>query len=231
MSELEVIVLNEEDARVAEASGADRLELVTAIGEGGLTPSYNVIDKVVNRVKIPVQVMVRPHSFSFVYSETDIQQMRKDIEIVKQIGANGIVFGSLTENGELNTSMLKQVLEFSDGLSVTFHRAIDEANDPVALYKDLQSSHMKVDRILTSGGAANVRMGLQKLKAMLESQQNGGPTVMPGAGLTLDNIEDIHGELKAREYHFGSGVRKQNHFQFGIEPKKIEEIKGIITQR
>ncbi|MCP3741514.1 copper homeostasis protein CutC [Rossellomorea sp. BNER] len=228
MSDLEIIVLNEEDARVAEASGADRLELVTAISEGGLTPGYDVIEKVVNSVTIPVQVMVRPHSNSFVYSETDVRQMRKDIEIVKQLGANGIVFGSLTEKGELNTPLLRKIIEFSEGLSVTFHRAIDEANDPVSLYKQLKSFQIKIDRVLTSGGAANVSLGLQKLQAMLKY---GGPTIMPGSGLTLDNIEEIHGELKAKEYHFGSGVRKQSHFQCGIEPKKIEEIKRIISKR
>ena len=166
MSKVEIIVLNGEDARTAEAYGADRLELVSAIAEGGLTPSYGIIKTVVESVKIPVMVMVRPHSYSFVYRKDEWDAIRQDIKVIKELGAAGIVFGALTEKQTVDFDMLSMVLEEAKGLSITFHRAIDET-DSLEVYKSLCQSPYHVNRILTSGGKPTVQEGLYSLKRMM----------------------------------------------------------------
>ncbi|MFI8686097.1 copper homeostasis protein CutC [Rossellomorea sp. NPDC077527] len=229
MSKLEVIVLNEEDARVAEASGADRLELVSAIHTGGLTPDYKVIEKVLKAVTIPVQLMIRLHSSSFRYSMNEVKIMADHVRAIKEIGGEGIVFGALTHDGKLDVNALKEIAQAAKGQSITFHRAIDEALDPVALCKELHRSGLAVERILTSGGSPVVSEGIGTITKMMEVEKAGGPTIMPGSGLTVDNISEIHKVLHAREYHVGSGVRHDGRYDLGIDPGKVAEFKKVIT--
>jgi copper homeostasis protein len=124
---LEVIAVDAADAQAAEQGGADRIELVSAMSEGGLTPSYGLIEQVVSRVSIPVYVMIRPHSRSFCYSADDLQVMIQDIRMARELGAAGIVIGALTHEGEVHRSFLQACLLSAQGLGVTFHRAIDSS--------------------------------------------------------------------------------------------------------
>ncbi|QCJ41352.1 copper homeostasis protein CutC [Bacillus sp. S3] len=230
MSKVEIIVLNDEDAKTAEAYGADRLELVSAMTEGGLTPSYGIIKTVVQSVKIPVMVMVRPHSFSFMYRKDEWGAIRQDIQAVKQLGAAGIVFGALTEKQSIDFDMLAMVVEEAKGLSVTFHRAIDETN-PIVTYQSLCQSPYHVDRILTSGAKPTAKEGLDSLKKMIEESKKSAnyPAIMPGSGLSTENIQSIHGQLQAAEYHFGSAVRIGGDFRNRINGDEIQKINRMVN--
>ncbi|MCR8850242.1 copper homeostasis protein CutC [Rossellomorea sp. SC111] len=229
MSKLEVIVLNEEDARLAEASGADRLELVSAIHTGGLTPEYQVIEKILKAVSIPVQIMIRLHSSSFRYSMDEVKAMAEQVRTIEEIGGRGIVFGALTHEGKLDMNALKEIVQTADGQSITFHRAIDEALDPAVLCKEIHQSELAVERILTSGGRSVVSEGIETIKRMMEVEKAGGPIIMPGSGLTVDNINEIHSELHAGEYHVGAGVRHQGRYDMAIDPEKVAAFKKVIT--
>ncbi len=230
MSKVEIIVLNDQDAKVAEAFGADTLELDSAIGEGGLTPSYGAIKRVTKSVKVPVMVMIRPHSYSFVYRKDEWNMMKEDIRIVQEIGAAGIVFGAITKEKSVDFDLLSMVLEEAKGLSVTFHRAIDEANTS-EIYDSLCKSSHPIDRILTSGGKSTVSKGLDTLSLLINSAEKStkNPIIMPGSGLDSNNIEFLHQQLKADEYHFGSGVRFNGDFRHSINGNKIQKIKDIVS--
>ena len=125
---LEIIAMTLEDAKTIEECGADRIELVSDLTEGGLTPNYAIIESVVKSVKIPVNVMVRHHAKSFNYSNEEVDLMIRDIEIIKSLGANGIVLGLLDGQNQIEEQQLKQLLNVCNGLEVTFHKAIDETN-------------------------------------------------------------------------------------------------------
>lgn len=136
---LEVIAVDAADAQAAEQGGADRIELVSAMSEGGLTPSYGQIEQVVSRVSIPVYVMIRPHSRSFCYSADDLQVMTQDIYVARELGAAGIVIGALTREGEVHRSFLQACLLSAQGLGVTFHRAIDSSAHVVRALESIGS--------------------------------------------------------------------------------------------
>jgi copper homeostasis protein len=129
---LEVIATTVADARAAERGGADRLELITAMGEGGLTPSIGLIESVIEAVGIPVNVIVRPHSRSFVYDADDYAVMLRDVRAIAKTRANAIVVGMLRADGSVDTDGLARVIEAADGLQLTFHRAFDETRDLLA---------------------------------------------------------------------------------------------------
>ncbi|MCT6924733.1 copper homeostasis protein CutC [Metasolibacillus sp.] len=230
MSKIEAIVLNEEDAKTAEAYGADRLELVSAIAEGGLTPSYGTIKQVVKSVQIPVMVMVRPHSYHYNYQQSEWATLLEDIRIIKELGAAGIVFGALTTKNTIDFELLSKVIEEADGLAITFHRAIDEANT-LDLYKALCQSSYHVHQILTSGGQRTVPEGLTTLHALIQhaSKQLNPPMIMPGAGLNVHNIASVHEVLQAQFYHFGSGIHKEGSFAQAIDVQALSQIKNILS--
>jgi len=222
---IEVIVQNEQDAMDAEKYGADRLELVSAVDEGGLTPSYGAMNRVLKSVKIPVQVMIRPHSFGYIYDKDDIQVMKEDIEMAKMLGANGIVFGCLNESGDIDEALLNTVVEIADGMEITFHRAFDHARDQKEAYKTICQNSHAIKRILTSGGKKNAVEGVKQIQELVKlSKSHNCPYIMPGAGLNVDNITEIALETKAHEFHFGSGVRYGLSFRSPINGEKLKTI-------
>ncbi|MBY0205690.1 MULTISPECIES: copper homeostasis protein CutC [Paenibacillus] len=136
---LEVIAVDAADAQAAEQGGADRIELVSAMSEGGLTPSYGQIEQVVSKVSIPVYVMIRPHSRSFCYSVDDLHAIIQDIRVARELGAAGIVIGVLTNEGEVDRSFLQTCLLSAQGMGVTFHRAIDSSAHVVRALESIGS--------------------------------------------------------------------------------------------
>ncbi|MCH1626985.1 copper homeostasis protein CutC [Ferdinandcohnia quinoae] len=226
---IEIIAQNVEDAVSAEKNGADRLELVTAMTEGGLTPSFGTVKQVVNSVKIPVRVMVRPHGYSFVYSDEDKQVIIEDIREIKEIGAAGIVFGSLTEDGNIDEEFLQKVIDAADGMEIAFHRAIDDTKDQLAAFELLQKYSDSIHSILTSGGKPTALAGMENLEEMItRSNEKPSPTILPGSGLSLQNIAEIHSKLHAKEYHFGSAVRVNGKFSEPIDGIIIKQIREIV---
>ncbi|WP_250533693.1 copper homeostasis protein CutC [Caballeronia sp. AZ10_KS36] len=203
---LEVIATTVADARAAERGGANRIELITAMGEGGLTPSIGLIEAVVDAVKIPVNVIVRPHSRSFVYDADDLAVILRDVRAIAKSRANAIVVGMLRENGEIDTDALSRVIEAADGLPLTFHRAIDEARDLSAAFDTLLGIDA-ITNVLTSGGQPSVLQAQAQIRSLVERSQGTHCTVLAGAGLTVDAVAPFVAATGVRAVHFGSGVR------------------------
>lgn len=222
---IEVIVQNEQEAIEAEKMGAGRLELVSAINEGGLTPSFETIKQVLNSVAIPVQVMIRPHSRNFFYSDFEMNTIIEDVKNVLNLGGHGIVFGALTKDYTIDEKALEKIMAVSDQLDITFHRAFDEIDEQLSAYKVLANYKKQVNRILTSGGQVDCLKGKYELRKLVElSQEIEGPAILCGGGLTSTNIEEIHQIAGASEYHFGSGVRKNGSYAEGFNKEVIEQL-------
>ncbi len=122
----EACVENFDEALLAERRGADRIELCSDLASEGLTPSPELMQKTCSALKIPVMVMIRPRAGNFVHSEAEINRMKKEIDLAKQAGAAGVVFGILTEENTIDTEKTKLLAKYAFPLPVTFHKAIDE---------------------------------------------------------------------------------------------------------
>ena len=225
---LECIVQNEKDAIIAEKLGINRLELVSAISEGGLTPSYGTIKRIIENVAIPIQVMIRPHSYHFTYDESDWNVIREDLIIAKELGVTGIVFGCL-KNGEIDQSLLEKVINLVPDLDITFHRAFDELHHQADGLEVLCQYSKHIRRILTSGGMANAVEGREKLQQLMTlSDVWHGPKILVGAGLQADNISEVHSFLKADEYHFGTGVRIGVSLENPFDEEKVSKVLSVL---
>lgn len=226
---MEVIVQNKEDAKQAERLGADRLEFVSAISEGGLTPSYGMMKQVFESVSLPIYTMIRPHSHHFVFDYQDFEVMKEDIQQVLSLGRKRIVFGAIHEDGTINEEMLKRIIDLSPELEITFHRAFDETIDQIEAYRTL-AKYDQVKWILTSGGADTCLAGQETLQELVQlSKQMNGPEILPGSGLNIENIADIHQTVQANQYHFGSAVRKHGSFAHGFDEDVFQTIVQTIT--
>lgn len=221
---LEVIAVDVEDARAAEQGGANRIELVSAMSEGGLTPSYGVMEQVMSQVSIPVYVMIRPHSRSFRYSTDDIQVMTRDVRVARELGAAGIVIGALTGAGEVDLLSLQSCMAEAQGLGVTFHRAIDVSASLTETLKVINTLGI-VERVLTSGGKRTAPEAMLELKQLQEVGQTLNIAVMAGSGITVDGIQTLVQQTGITEIHMGSGVRYKGSFNYPIDPHLVEEAK------
>ncbi|MEI4462705.1 copper homeostasis protein CutC [Exiguobacterium sp. A1_3_1] len=218
---LEIIASTVEEAVAAEQAGADRIELVSALSEGGLTPSYGLIRQVVSTVEIPVHVLVRPHSKSFVYSKSDEETIITDIDLIRELGAAGIVVGSLTADGRIDEGFLGRIIKHKGELSLTFHRAIDSSRD-IFEATEVLADFPEVDRILTSGGQATALEGKETIARLIEEHPD--LIILPGSGITLENAETLLEATKASELHVGSAVLQDGI----IQKERVEALKRLL---
>lgn len=226
---LEIIATNLTDAKKAEEYGADRLELSPSMSELGITPSYGLIDSVVQVINIPFNVIIRPHSQSFIYNENDLTVMKKDIKMVKKLGGNGIVLGALTPEKVIDEEVLKRLLDVAEGLDVTFHKAFDFARNQEEALECLSNYH-QVKRIATSGGPHHAPQVPQKIKKLIQLASNTHLEIMIAGGLRVDNFKEFYEEVKPKEVHFGSGIRKEESYLQPIDKNKVKKIKRILQQ-
>lgn len=226
---LEVIGTTLSDVRSAEAAGADRIELITAIQEGGLTPSLALVEQAVETASIPVRVMVRPHARSFVYDQDDMKTIVRDVELIASVGAEAIVFGALTEDGKVDERALEQVFKAARSMKMTFHRAIDESRNLLEAFKTVQQYEGITD-ILTSGGADRAPEAVEQFKALLQESGPQGIHIMAGAGLNLQNITDFVRESGVSYVHFGSGVRRSGDAMQPIDAARVQELRQLLDQ-
>ena len=186
------------EAVSAEKRGADRVELCDNLDVGGTTPSYGTIKTTVEKLKIPVFVMIRPRGGNFCYNKNEIEIMKKDIELCKALGVKGIVLGVLTKNDEIDYPLLKELIDLADPMEVTFHKAIDDLENPVLEIKKL--AEIGVKRILSSGTKAKALDGKEILNKMI-AEANDDITVIVAGGVTTDNFDKVSKEIVSTEYH------------------------------
>ena len=218
---IEYIAVTVEDAKLIEKSGADRIELVSGLTEGGLTPSYGLIEKVVKSVGIPVNVMVRPHGQSFCYSEDDIEIMKNDIRMIRSLGANGVVFGMLDMEGNVDFGQLEELLTEVGTMEVTFHRAIDSSINMLENAEKLDQ-YKEITTILTSGGHGEWKSRMETLLKMKDICKN--TEILIGSGLSKENIREVHEQVGTNAYHFGTAIREDQSILKNVSLEKALEI-------
>lgn len=227
---LEVIATTLSDAVLAERYGADRIELITAISEGGLTPSLGLIEKVREAVSIPVRVMIRPHARSFFYDKDDIETMERDIQHIAAIGGLSVVMGMLRLDRTIDEESLQRLLHAAQGLEVTFHRAFDEVNDQFEALKFV-SCYPQITDILTSGAQNTALKGAERIAALEQLTSEGSISILAGSGLTAEGLSDFIQQTGVRRVHFGSAVREDGDALKPIDPGRLQAIRNILDQR
>ncbi|WP_321839765.1 copper homeostasis protein CutC [Paraburkholderia bannensis] len=194
---LEVCVDSAEGLEAAIAGGADRIELCSALGLGGLTPTPGLIAAAA-RAPVPVYAMIRPHARSFAWTPADAEAMQAEIDAVRAAGLAGVVLGAALPDGALDVTLLGTLRARAQGLGATLHRVFDLVPDPAAALE--AAIALGFERILTSGGAVRAEDGLAHLIA-LERQAAGRIGIMPGSGVSAANVARIVQAVGTSEVH------------------------------
>ena len=203
---IEACCASPEDALAAALGGADRIELNTALALGGLTPSLGSLIACCRSVSLPVFAMIRPREGGFCYSSVLFSQMQQDAQLLTGAGAAGIVFGFLTESGEIDRWRTQDMMQAVPGCPVVFHRAFDLVPD---WRKGLETLiDLGVTRVLTSGQAPSAVQGIPVLREMIRFAQ-GAIEILPASGIRPDNVRQIVEETGCTQVHLsGTSVRR-----------------------
>ncbi|XP_036077871.1 copper homeostasis protein cutC homolog isoform X2 [Rousettus aegyptiacus] len=196
---MEVCVDSVESAINAERGGAGRIELCSSLLEGGTTPSMGVLQVVKQCVQIPVFVMIRPRGGDFLYSDREVEVMKADIHLAKLYGADGLVFGALTEDGHIDKELCMSLVAF------------DMVHDPMAALETLLT--LGFERVLTSGCDGSALEGLPLIKRLID-QAKGRIVVMPGGGITDRNLQRILEGSGATEFHCSARSARDSGMKF-----------------
>ena len=209
--QFEVCANSVESCVAAQMGGANRVELCAGIPEGGTTPSYGEISMAREIPGIKLHVIIRPRGGDFLYSPTETKCMLKDIEMARRIGADGVVFGCLTKEGDVDVPVMQELMNAATGLSVTFHRAFDVCRNPQKALEEIIWLGCK--RILTSGQQATAEAGIPLLKE-LHKQADGRIILLAGCGVNERNIAHIASETGINEFHFSAREAVDSDMQY-----------------
>lgn len=209
-----------ESARNAIEGGATRLEVCSALSEGGLTPTPGLVQTVKSFSALPIYAMLRLRPGNFVYTQEEMDVMLHDLRILKDHGVDGFAFGALTSNGEINLTFCKSVLSAAHPLPLTFHRAFDEVNDPLSSLETLID--LGFERILTSGQKDTAEEGLPLIQRLVQAARN-RIVIMPGSGIAEHNISKVKAISGAKEFH--ASAKKKMPTSGGANRVKIGDSK------
>lgn len=202
---LEVCAGTLESVREAYIGGARRVELCSALCEGGVTPSAGAVMTAKKYEGLTVHCLVRPRGGDFLYDREDAEAMINDVAMLRSLGADGVVIGALTPDGDVDMDLCRRLVDEAGGMNVTFHRAFDMCREPsVALEQVIE---LGCSRILTSGLADTAEKGISVL-ADLVSRAAGRIIIMPGCGVNAGNALHILQSTGATEIHASASATR-----------------------
>jgi copper homeostasis protein len=195
---LEVAANSVASSCAAQAGGAGRVELCSSLELGGVTPSWATIAMARERLRIPLYVLVRPRAGDFLYDDLECETMLRDIEACANLGCDGVVIGMLDAGGNVDLARCRPLVAAAGNMGVTFHRAFDLASDQSQALEDVVG--LGCERVLTSGGRQGATQAVDAIRALVV-QAGDRLSVMPGAGVTADNLAQLARATGAREFH------------------------------
>jgi copper homeostasis protein len=233
---LEIAANSVASALAAQEGGAGRVELCTALELGGLTPSHAQIALARERLRIPLYVLIRPRAGDFLYGELECETMLRDIETCASLGCDGVVLGVLDAEGRVDTARCRPLIAAAGKLGVTFHRAFDLSRDPAQALEDIVT--LGCERILTSGMQASAADGNALIRELVE-QAGDRIVVLPGAGITAQNIAALATATGAHEFHASakhqlpSGMHHRRPLLSDMEGGElcsdVEQVRALVT--
>ena len=219
MPKLEIAALTLADAVAAQDGGADSIEISRDLSVGGLTPDFDLVRQVRAAVNIRINVMIRPHAETYVYSPTDIVEILDNACTLAHLGVDGVVFGALTPERRLDLALIERVAGEAAPLPLTVHRALDESVEPEQALAGLVGI---APRVLTSGPAPDAWSGRFALTEWVHDYGAKLHFVVSG-GLKIEHVP-LMLAVKAHAYHFGSAARTND----AVDVAKVRALKAAL---
>ncbi|MTI89180.1 MAG: copper homeostasis protein CutC [Balneolaceae bacterium] len=242
---IEICIDSPEAAFLASQHGAHRLEVCSALAEGGLTPSYGFLHHLKEQLTAELAVLIRPRSGDFLYNRHEYEVMKKDIRFCKSIGVHAVVFGILKQDGTVDLERNNELVELAKPIDAVFHRAFDVARDPFeALNSCIKAGF---SRILTSGQHNKAFDGITLIEQLIQQAED-RISIMPGSGISPSNIQRFI-DIGAGEFHMSLKTTRESNMEYrksgvsmgasspdqeyqlnSVDLKKLEQIISIVDK-
>jgi copper homeostasis protein len=208
--QLEVCVDRLDHAIRAAEAGATRIEYNSALSLGGLTPSVEQCRILVDSISPPIVAMLRPHADSFCYTTAEQLCLFRECSALLELGIAGIVFGQMTDSGDIDFKTLEEMARLCQGRELILHRVFDELDNQLEAMPAIIDAG--VNRILTSGGAANAVQGCQQIR-QLHDRFGSQIEILPGGGVTSNCLHNLIRETHCNQFHgsFRRGGRSPDY--------------------
>jgi copper homeostasis protein len=232
MITLEVCIDTPDAIETCVAEGVDRIELCSALAVGGLTPSHGLME-IAAQSSVPAHAMIRPVAGDFVLNDAVLKTMLGDIKAARDAGLAGVVIGALTSDRRLDHDRLRQFITAAGPLDVTLHRAIDLCADPLRAVEE--AADLGMTRILTSGAAHTAFAGRVVIAQMVK-RAAGRVTIMPGSGITAQNVAALVQDTGVRDVHASCAMSVPEAsditaFSFGPAQKRMTDGTAIAAMQ
>ena len=223
---LEVCVDSVESAVNAELGGADRIELCGDLIVGGTTPSLALYERIREKINIPIHVLLRPRFGDFLYSEEEIEILTRQAEAFSKAGADALVIGCLTADGQLDTEVLNRIMDAGKGTPYNLHRAFDMCRD---LDETLETARkLGIVSILTSGGVASAPDGIQTLNRLKQNLSY----MLEHSCLTAFHMSGkkvLPSQMKYRNPHVNMGMPGFSEYEIlRTNTKEIQKARAVL---
>ena len=208
---LEACVDSVESALAAAKGGANRLELCSNLIIGGTTPSQWLLKEIRNYTDIKINVLIRPRFGDFCYSDYEFNIMKEEVQMFRELGVSGAVFGILKPDGTLNLKAMEVLMNLANDMEVTLHRAFDVCRDPYIALD--QAKSLGIRSILTSGQKNTCLAGSSLIKELVELSR-GEIEILVGGGVNAEVIKKIGPLTGARAYHMSGKSNRDSTMEF-----------------
>jgi copper homeostasis protein len=218
---LEIACFNLESAVIAQRAGADRIEFCSDYSVGGVTPSFEEIAVARKQISIPLFVMIHLRIGEYVYTHSEIEEMKEAILFCKASGIDGVVFGILDADGNVDTEKCKELVALASPMKTTFHRAFDVVKNPTDAIEDIIACGFS--RILTSGQKPSALAGADLISSLIRKAKD-RIIILPGGGIRSSNISEIKEKTGAKEFHSAA----LNTETMIADENEIRKLKSIL---
>ncbi|MGI4750082.1 MAG: copper homeostasis protein CutC [Janthinobacterium lividum] len=238
MIKIEICAGSIKSALAAQEGGAYRVELCDNLKEGGTTPSYGMLLLARKNLGIKLFPIIRPRGGDFFYSDLEFEMMKTDIIQCRELGCDGVVFGILKKNGQIDVERCLELKQAAGNMDTTFHRAFDRCKNPFQALEEI--IEMGFERILTSGQENTALKGASRIAKLIEKANN-QISIMPGAGIRPNNLQELIQLTGATEYHTSvksifksemifTDVRTGNYDdEFLTEQTDVEMVRALVA--
>lgn len=203
-----------ESAIEAQKGGANRIELCSALVIGGLSPSKVLFEEVKKHVNLRVHVLIRPRFGDFCYTDYEHEIIKNEIRMFKELGADGVVVGTLNPDGSLDLERMKELVEAAGDMSITLHRAFDMCKNPIQTLEEVKT--LGIHTVLTSGQKNSCIYGTDLLKHLVQEAGN-KVDILIGGGVDASVIQELYEETKATSFHMSGKITLDSEMKYRKE--------------
>lgn len=229
---LEVVATSVVDARAAVAGGADRLELAGChTTAGALSPGVGLM-MAARRIapNLPIFAMVRPRYGAFIYDDEEVLQMEHDIDSARASGMDGVIFGAVTPDHELDVPALQRLFGAAEGLEVCINMAFDRCRD-LAATLDWLIRDGRAARVLTAGGARTALEGADRISRLI-TQSAGRMGVLPGTAIDADSLPKLLDAVpEVDQVHVSAGARGSAEAFAAVDSHAVARLKRLLNRQ